>query len=364
MLYQEPNPLPIDIDNNMPLDRKEINDFTYKGLSDYKKAYSLSLKLKNNIPERTLDSLLKERDSSKKVLIIYNNSKYSGNYFTALRISKYFLNSKMLNLKEIEFKNIFDNVKDKYEHIIAVHLHKCSQYLQDFKIPYTIIMGGTDCYLDDNDKLENYYNILNRSLSVVVFNQSMKKLIEKNYKGFNKNINIIPQSVDIVYQPEEIKEKIYYLWVGKLRKIKDPELFINLALDNPIKNFIMIGEVSKEYENYKFPENLKYLGTKDRNTVLNYINKAECLINTSIEEGMSDVILSALGLGTKVIARNNSGNLEIIKNLKTGYIFKTKTELNNLINSKLNDITLNGKIYIHNNHNFINENLKYQNLIN
>ena len=35
-----------------------------------------------------------------------------------------------------------------------------------------------------------------------------------------KKITIIPQAVDIQYDKIEIKEKDYYVWVGKLRKIK------------------------------------------------------------------------------------------------------------------------------------------------
>jgi len=355
IIYEEPNPTPIDIDTNMPLDKKEIKDFTYQGMSDYKLAFSENEKLEFKIKERTLDDLINERNSNKKVLIIYNNSKYSGNYYTALRISKYFNHSKLHNCKnQLSNSEIY-----QYEHVIAVNLNKCYHFLKNLNLPYTIIFAGTDCNYFQLTQVEIYKKIIIKAVNIVTFNLEMKKRINNIY-NLNKKIYIIPQAVDVQFEDMEIEETNYYLWVGKFRKIKNPELLIEIAFNKPDLNFIMIGEMESEYKNIKLPENIKYLGIKDRYIVLNYICNSNGLINTSIEEGMSDTILSAMALGIPVIVRRNTGN-ESIVNEKTGYLFSDQYDFNNVvINSKNN---LNAKIYIHNNHNMSDEHLEYQKII-
>ena len=368
VIYQEPYPTPIDIDNNMPLDKKEILDFTYKGMSDYKIAFTPKIESYLEIRERTLDDLLKERNLNKKVLVIYNNSKYSGNYYTGLRISKYFNQSKLHNCE----KELLESELNKFDHVIAVNFEKCYQFLKNINLPYTIIFAGTDCNYNELISLEIYRSIFKKAYNIVAFNYEMVSKIKNilyfcnihnksNFDYQKKEVKIIPQAVELSFEKKEIEEDDYYLWVGKLRKIKNPELLFKFAYDRSDLKFIMIGDMESIYQNIEFPSNIKYLGIQDRNLVLNYIFKAKALINTSDEEGMSDTILTALGLGVPVMARNNSGNASIISN-KTGYLFNTLDDLNNI---KINDKnTLNAKIYIHNNHNLSKENLEYQKIIN
>lgn len=355
VIYKEPYPTPIDVDTNMPLDKKEIKDFTYQGMSDYKIAFSKSENLKINIRERTLEDIIEERNSDKKILIVYKNSKNSGNYYTALRISKYFNDSKLHNCEEV----IDDSAIEKYNHIIVLHFLKCYQFLEKNKgIPYTIIFTGTDCNLDVN-KPKNYTDILDYAINIITFNLEMKKRIKQIYKVY-KPIHIIPQAVECQFQKEDIEEQDYFVWVGKLRSIKNPELLFEIAENHPDKNFIMIGDKDTNYQNIKLPQNVKHLGSLDRNMVLNYINQSDGLINTSIEEGMSDTILSAMALGVPVMVKDNTGNRSIVSD-KTGYFFNNKDDFTKIkINTKN---SLNAKIYIHNNHNLSNEHLEYQKLI-
>jgi glycosyltransferase involved in cell wall biosynthesis len=356
VIYQDPNPTPVDIDNNMPLDKKEIMDFTYKGMSDYKNAFSEVSGPKIELRTRTLEDIIQERNNNKKIAIIYNNSKFSGNYFTALRISKYFNQSLLLNCNE----KINDEDLQNIDHVIVIHLFKCYEFLKELKKPYTIIFSGTDCNYYQILQPEIYKSILLKSKNIVTFNSSMESRI-KNIYNLNKKIHIIPQSVDLSFEKEDLEYQDYYIWVGKLRAIKNPELLIDIANLKPDLKFLMIGDMDKDYKDLEFPSNVKYLGSLNRNLVLNYINNAIALINTSNEEGMSDTILSAMGLGIPVIARNNTGNSSII-NEKTGYLFNTVNDFNKIKIEK--KITLNAKVYIHNKHSLSNENLEYQKIIN
>lgn len=355
VIYKEPNPTPIDVDTNMPLDKKEIKDFTYQGMSDYKIAFSESENLEIKIKERTLDDIINERNSNTKVLIIYKNSKYSGNYQTALRISKYFNNSKLHHCDD----NISQLELNEFNHVIAIHLNKCYNFLKKINISYTIIFSGTDCDYYQLIQPDIYKDIINKATNIVTFNLDMKDRINYIYNPMKK-ITIIPQAVDIQYDKIEIKEQDYYVWVGKLRKIKNPELLFKIAESNTDINYIMIGDTDSDYKDYEFPSNIKYLGAQDRNTVINYICNSNGLINTSLEEGMSDAVLSAMALGIPVLVKNNSGNRSIVTD-KTGYLFNNRDDFNKikLIPKK----SLNAKIYIHNNHNLSNEHIEYQKII-
>ena len=54
--------------------------------------------------------------------------------------------------------------------------------------------------------------------------------------------------------------------------------------------------------------------------------EVQLVINTSIAEGMSNVIMESMINGVPVLARENEGNLKLIKNGYNGIIFNTKDE--------------------------------------
>jgi len=92
----------------------------------------------------------------------------------------------------------------------------------------------------------------------------------------------------------EKKENII-LWVGNLRQVKRPELFLDVARMALHSNFrfIMIGgNEGYLYEN-EVPENVEILGMKNKEETISFFSKAKILINTSITEGFSNTFLEA-----------------------------------------------------------------------
>lgn len=104
---------------------------------------------------------------------------------------------------------------------------------------------------------------------MITFNKFMEKRINNLYKIFN-NIKIIPQAVDINYKKEKIKYKDYFIWIGKLRKIKNNIngfLFENiLELNTFLNNFSNINLKSIDY-------------IKKNHLIINEKNMYICLIN-------------------------------------------------------------------------------------
>lgn len=138
---------------------------------------------------------------------------------------------------------------------------------------------------------------------LIAQNYRQKELIKKSlrrdavvmYRGYN--------SKDITNETNlNISTKKIVLWVGNLRRIKRPEVFVSLAKKMIYLDacFIMIG---KPYGNIllqrKFEELvadvpcLKYLGSVSHDVVINYMKKSTLLISTSSSEGFPTVFIES-----------------------------------------------------------------------
>jgi len=59
----------------------------------------------------------------------------------------------------------------------------------------------------------------------------------------------------------------------------------------------------------------------DRASLLRWITESDAVVNTSMSEGQSNVVLEAMALGTPVVVRGNEGNRSIVSHNRTGYVF-------------------------------------------
>lgn len=143
----------------------------------------------------------------------------------------------------------------------------------------------------------------------------------------------------------KLSKKInYVINVSRFTKRKDHFTTLyafKLALKK-IKNLnlILVG-YGPEYENIKFLINKfkiqnKVLIVKNNKIVYPYIKKSDLLILSSKYEGMGNVLVEAIALGTPVISSNcKSGPSEILLNGKGGDLFKP-TDYKNLSKKIIN----------------------------
>jgi len=123
-------------------------------------------------------------------------------------------------------------------------------------------------------------------------NQLQKQLLKAN---FNRNSHLIPSSYPMDEVPHKVKKENLVLWVGNMRKEKQPELFIELV--NKLKNkdgwrFVMIGKVSDSYQYLKH-DNVEVLGEQSYDDVNNWFAKARFFVNTSNTEGMPNTFIQS-----------------------------------------------------------------------
>ncbi|MBN2093412.1 glycosyltransferase family 4 protein [candidate division KSB1 bacterium] len=113
---------------------------------------------------------------------------------------------------------------------------------------------------------------------------------------------IIPNG--LIFPDREIlfsQKKNYILWVGNIRPVKRPELFLKLVEMLEIRDwqFVMIGGCDDlEFKNkLKSMENIKtkfkYTGKLTLEETENYFRDAKIIINTSEKEGFSNTFLQA-----------------------------------------------------------------------
>ena len=199
---------------------------------------------------------------------------------------------------------------------------------------------------------------------IIVQNKFQKEIIEKKFKKkcvLIKNPTTIPENNNNFKNKEN---KNIILWVGTIRAVKQPNIFLKIARSLPEFRFKMIGgELVKEKELYDEIKkeamtisNLEFVGFIPHNKIQKYYKEASILVNTSTMEGFPNTFLEAWINYTPVISLNADPD-EVICNEKLGLHSKTFEQIILDIKTLLyNDDTrekmgMNAKKYVEQNHN-------------
>ena len=191
--------------------------------------------------------------------------------------------------------------------------------------------------------------------------KQQSKLFENDRKRKPDNIikNIYtPTNED----PDQIKDNI--LWVGRLDKIKNPYIYLDLAKKYPGETFIMIAPIVRDFIEYgkqvqkdakKIP-NLQLIDFVKPEKIWNYYLKAKIYVLTSELEGFSNTMAEAMQAECPVLTYNvNPDN--ILHKFKSGYCadseinkFYTDFETLNTDLPHRSELGKNGANYIKENH--------------
>jgi len=194
---------------------------------------------------------------------------------------------------------------------------------------------------------------------------------ELNFDSLNENKELIFKKFNI-----SLDKKII-LFPSGMRKVKDPLFVLDEICEflsvNEKYVCILIGSIYEEslyseiIEKTKNIENFIISTSLEHKDFIILLKESLIVINSSICEGMSNVILEALKLGVPVIARKNQGNLKLITDNFNGFIFENKLEFSNKFKLLLdNDDSYNNEIrqqFIENGKKLINENFSFENEI-
>lgn len=302
---------------------------------------------------------------------IYNNSlEYSGNNSTLNRLNKI--------LSSINGKNSFTNkIEDK---LIGIHAYKFGKLVYDKNIDYILIIGGTDLNEDVNDSSKKKIIIksIKNAKHIICFNNFLYNKVKFLCPKIDNKIKIIPQSVEefpinkdfnlmqiIKDKTKKEYSKIYAI-VGNIRSVKDPfylENIFNSKLKDKNYLLVLLGNIIEDGLVINETDNFIKLDPIDSTYLKSFYSQIDGLINCSKSEGMSGSILEAMLYKCPVYARNVEGNIELVKDQVTGYIFSEPKEIIDLFEKPVDNIIDNAYKYVLESHSFELERELYQKLI-
>ena len=174
-------------------------------------------------------------------------------------------------------------------------------------------------YADNIQKNRGLFYYLLKKADAELFDKFSKqfhfkadKIISQTYdqqKQLNKKFNIqsevIRNSIHVLPSNDFVKENII-LWVGNMRPVKKPEIFLKMCNELDLINwkFVVIGntfDYGHRFEQLNLP-NLEILGQLSYEDTLEYFKKSKILVNTSQLEGFSNTFIQAWLFGLIVIS--------------------------------------------------------------
>lgn len=199
------------------------------------------------------------------------------------------------------------------------------------------------------------YAIKNASI-IICQNRTQQKLLYDIHHRESIHISqMAPLEEEII--PKDYS-KLRILWIGNLKPIKRPEIFIRLSayFANRDVVFTMIGKPDSKYNSMiEEAQNLQYLGSIPNKSVNQLLYDSHLLINTSISEGFSNTFVQAWLRKVPVISMNSNPD-EILTKQDIGRICNTEEQLIQtveeiLLNPRIaEDMGEKAYIYAKNNH--------------
>ncbi|MGE0090588.1 MAG: glycosyltransferase family 4 protein [Bacteroidales bacterium] len=201
---------------------------------------------------------------------------------------------------------------------------------------------------------------LSKTFFIVAQNEKQKKLLKQNY---NRDSLIIPtirnNHLNNLKQKSLLRNKI--LWVANFRSLKRPEWFIQLAKQNPLFEFVMVGgPIETELfetcrQNAEKIPNLQFMGALNWQQVNFEFNKANLLVCTSVIEGFPNTFIQAWDNNLPIISTFDPSN--VISKNKLGFVVDTFEQLSSALVEIMSDKELynlfqkNIKMYFEKEHN-------------
>jgi glycosyltransferase involved in cell wall biosynthesis len=224
------------------------------------------------------------------------------------------------------------------------------------------------------------FSLLNKIGKWVDIKLSDKVISQNNFQKsklhdrFKVDSIIIKNSVDTSLNFYKKSIDNYLLWIGTIRSIKQPELFLKIAQYFPEYKFVMIGGEGESSELFKKIkndaekiQNVEFKGFVSPEKIFSYYQKAILLINTSKIEGFPNVFLEAWVNSIPVVSLNVDPD-EIILKHKLGFHSKTFNKMVEdvkilLKNDKLREeMGINSRKYVLEEHDIIKIAGKYEEL--
>jgi len=185
------------------------------------------------------------------------------------------------------------------------------------KIPYIVALRGSDVP-GYNPRLKLLDWIVFKRLSKKIWKNAEKVIANSSglrelaLKTRKQKIDIIPNGINIQeFKPKYRKNKrLELVSVGRLIPRKG-YLHLLKAVKGLDVKLTLIGEGNQEKELKEFAEknklNVKFLGKVNHSDIVKFYQKSDVFVLPSLNEGMSNSVLEAMGCGLPVIVTDTGG---------------------------------------------------------
>jgi glycosyltransferase involved in cell wall biosynthesis len=202
-------------------------------------------------------------------------------------------------------------------------------------------------------KVNNF--LLTQAKKVVAESSDTKKNAEKYYI-FDNKVFTIP----LAYEKFEFKkisrkelnlkdEKIYLISVGRMVKRKGYKYLVKTLERLPKNvNTIILGEGPEKENLLKLAKKLKVEnrlilpGFVSEEEKFQYLDNADIYVLSSLHEGFGIVLQEAMQVGLPIVATNNGGQVDFVKEGKNGFL--VKPENSKLIAEKIKEMIKNDNL--------------------
>jgi glycosyltransferase involved in cell wall biosynthesis len=285
-----------------------------------------------------------------KVLIVLppNQPRIGGNVTYSTRIKKGLAPRGI----HVEIKSLDQAVMEDYKQADIVHVYNAFRtgrfvlpIVKDLKKPMILTITGTDIneYMTKEETRKETYAVVEYASRIIQLTHSSRDELKSLVPSAAEKSQVVNLGVDLP-KPS-----------GKTRKdfglAEDDFVFLLPAGIRPVKNpLAAYGPLGKLHERYPFlkfvvagPEMDKelsaefvkkmneaewgiYLGEVDHEYMPDLLLAADVILNTSKSEGLSHALLEGMYLGKPALASRVPGNVDLIRDGKTGYLFATEEE--------------------------------------
>lgn len=162
-----------------------------------------------------------------------------------------------------------------------------------------------------------------------------KELVNEEKLKIRESLGIKKNDIVFSYIAELNKNKNQILLINTIKELKKEKDNIKLLLvgDGPLRNYY-----KEVIEKENLLDNIKLLGK--RNDINEILSITDIYLASSIREGLPVNIMEAMYKGLPIVANDNRGHRELIKNGENGFVISNNKEFCKKIYKLVNDKSL------------------------
>lgn len=212
-------------------------------------------------------------------------------------------------------------------------------WVEEFGIKMIVSLRGTHItispYANENLK-ETYLNNFDKVTAFHAVSNSIAKELN-NYTNNPLKVKVIYSGLNLDKFPynkkKNIAKPLKILSVGRSHWVKGYQCALDackiLKQDNIPFHYTIIGineneELLFQLHDLQLKDSVSFINSLPFDNVIKHIQEATILLLPSVEEGIANVVLEAMALGTLVISTNCGGMPEVISDKKNGYLIPAR----------------------------------------